>query len=70
MNVKDSRLLLDSNFVIILKSDYVKEVEVSFKMSVPIYKLFFSSLNGTVGIAVWSQIQGELAEECENLAQI
>lgn len=41
-----------------------------FKMSAPIYKLFFSLLNGTIGITLWGQIQGELAEECKNLAQI
>lgn len=46
-------------------------MEVSFKVGVPVYKLFFFLIiNGTTGIAVWSQIRGELAEECKNLAQV
>lgn len=45
-------------------------MEVSFKVGVPVYKLFFFIINGTTGIAVWSQIRGELAEECKNLAQM
>lgn len=46
MDVKDSRLLLDSEFVCNFKSVDGKEVEVSFKMNVPIYKLFLAHLMG------------------------